>query len=88
MKIGPFVKNFLGVDIFIYENCVEFPMEMGDSLDNVENIENLEQDLFKNIAIMHGVQMVHMDIKPENICFSPHFKKFVFIDFGFSRLIS
>ena len=28
-----------------------------------------------------------MDIKPENIAYSPHFHKFVFIDFGFTEMI-
>ena len=28
-----------------------------------------------------------MDIKPDNIAYSPHFHKFVFIDFGFAEII-
>ena len=36
---------------------------------------------------MHSFKVVHMDIKPENIGYSPHHKKFVFIDFGFTEFI-
>ena len=28
-----------------------------------------------------------MDIKPDNIAYSPHFHKFVFIDFGLAEMI-
>jgi serine/threonine protein kinase len=31
--------------------------------------------------------MVHLDIKPANIGYSPYFQKEVFIDFGFSEFL-
>jgi hypothetical protein len=31
--------------------------------------------------------MVHLDIKPANIAYSNYFKKWVFLDFGFSEII-
>jgi serine/threonine protein kinase len=37
---------------------------------------------------MHGFKIIHLDIKPENIIFSSHFAKPVFIDFGFSEIIN
>lgn len=36
---------------------------------------------------MHGFNIVHTDIKVENIMFSPTYKKCVFIDFGLSKII-
>ena len=39
------------------------------------------------MAILHCFKIVHMDIKPENIAYSPHFKKFVLLDFGLSEFI-
>lgn len=36
---------------------------------------------------MHKYKIMHLDIKPDNIMFSNHFKKLVFIDFGFSEII-
>lgn len=39
------------------------------------------------MAVLHGLGIVHCDIKPENVMLSPHFKKAVFVDFGLSKLI-
>jgi serine/threonine protein kinase len=36
----------------------------------------------------HSLGIVHIDIKPANICFSPSLNEFIFIDFGFSRFIT
>jgi serine/threonine protein kinase len=37
---------------------------------------------------LHSLGIVHIDIKPANICYSPTLKEFIFIDFGFSRFIT
>ena len=36
---------------------------------------------------MHSLHIIHGDIKPDNVMFSPSLKKFVFVDFGVSRII-
>ena len=36
---------------------------------------------------MHSLHITHGNIKPDNIMFSPSLKKFVFVDFGVSRII-
>lgn len=36
---------------------------------------------------LHSLKIVHRDIKPNNICWSPTFSKYVLIDFGLSTLI-
>jgi serine/threonine protein kinase len=36
---------------------------------------------------MHRFHLVHLDLKPPNIMFSPSLSRSVFIDFGFSRII-
>jgi serine/threonine protein kinase len=33
---------------------------------------------------MHQFYITHNDIKPDNIVYSPTYKKFVFIDYGLS----
>jgi serine/threonine protein kinase len=32
------------------------------------------------------MKIVHFDIKPDNLMWSPHFKREVFIDFGLSEI--
>lgn len=45
-------------------------------------------DLLKEkLRILHAFNIVHLDIKPENIAFSPAYNEYVFIDFGLSRII-
>jgi serine/threonine protein kinase len=36
---------------------------------------------------LHALKIIHFDIKLENIAFSPAFDKYVFIDFGLSKII-
>lgn len=43
--------------------------------------------LKEQLAIMHNFHIVHLDIKPDNIAFSPSLNKPIFIDFGFSSVI-
>lgn len=45
-------------------------------------------DLKENLRLMHSFNIIHFDIKPDNVLFSPHFQKAVFIDFGFSEVIA
>lgn len=86
LKVGPYVQNFIGADVVVYENCVEFAMEMGEGLRGREQLDGLREDLLAGLLQMHRVKMLHLDIKPDNVCFSPFFGRFVFIDFGLSRI--
>ena len=36
---------------------------------------------------MHRIQLVHLDIKPDNVMLSPTFQRLVFIDYGLSKFI-
>lgn len=36
---------------------------------------------------MHSLNIIHGDIKPDNIMYSPFHKKYVFVDFGFSQCL-
>lgn len=36
---------------------------------------------------MHQLGLIHKDIKPENIMYSPTLKKCIFIDFGISHFV-
>ena len=43
--------------------------------------------LYDSLSLMHSFGIVHGDVKPENIMWSPSFKKNVFIDFGLSTVV-
>ena len=36
---------------------------------------------------MHTLKMVHRDMKVDNIGWSPYFRRWVFIDFGFAKIL-
>ena len=43
--------------------------------------------LYDSLSLMHSFGIVHGDVKPENIMWSPSLKKNVFIDFGLSTVV-
>ena len=50
-------------------------------------ISTFEKELLEGIRTMHSLQIVHRDIKPSNVGWSPHFEKWVFLDFGFAKIL-
>lgn len=40
-----------------------------------------------SLKLLHSFQIIHMDIKLDNIVWSQLYNKFVFIDYGFSKYI-
>ena len=48
---------------------------------------NFEKELSEGIKKMHLLNIVHRDIKPANMDWSPHFQKWVFLDFGFAAVL-
>ena len=49
--------------------------------------EESKAHLRKSLRLLHQLNIVHCDIKPENIAFSSSFHQPVFIDFGSCRLL-
>jgi serine/threonine protein kinase len=39
------------------------------------------------LRLMHEFRIVHLDVKPENVIWSEHQQRAVFIDFGFAEVI-
>lgn len=56
-----------------------------------EGIKTISEEDIKQmkhkLQILHRFQIVHLDIKPENLGFSSYNYSPVFIDFGFSRVL-
>ena len=68
-----------GVDLFDYVDL------HGPFSENT--IKPVARQLLTTLRKLHKRNVVHKDIKPENIMYSKTFKKLVFIDFGFSTVI-
>lgn len=71
-----------GFDMLIYDDFIEFPMEMCAPFKLKKN------NLKKQLAFMHSLGIIHGDIKSENIMWSPTYHKNVFIDFGFTKMLN
>ena len=81
---APRIDKIFGFDMLMYQECIEFPMEVCLKVD--KNPINTDE-IYQSLAIFHKLKIVHQDIKPDNIMFSPYKKKMVFVDFGLSRII-
>ena len=49
--------------------------------------KSLLKEVKKKLSKMRQLHLVHADIKPENIMYSPGWRKIVLIDFGLSMII-
>jgi serine/threonine protein kinase len=83
---GPKLFKIFGFDLVCFENAIEFSMEFCQ-LPEANKLEKLESDLFTGLKAMHSLQIVHQDIKTENVSWSSEFKRWVFLDFGFASFI-
>jgi serine/threonine protein kinase len=85
LVIGPQVEKYFGFDMLMFSECVEFAMEYCQPI----CFSNFKpEQLYEALAVMHRFQLIHNDIKPENIMYSPYFKRMVLIDFGLSRIVN
>lgn len=85
-QCGPYLSPIFGFDIVAYDDSVMFCMEKCTVLDHIDH--EVVNELKRSLKIMHRFHLIHYDINPNNIMFSPHFKKPIFIDFGFSSSVA
>ena len=85
LKVGPKIKKDFGFDIVVYSKMIMFAMEYCSQ--GQQFTLKTEEDLKQSLAVMHLLNIVHLDIKPTNIAFSNQYKKWVFIDFGFTTVV-
>lgn len=77
-----------GFDLVCYENVVEFFMEECEPLQRIPIIKGTLRDrLMYCLGVMHSFGLIHKDIKPANIVYSPTIQDLVFIDFGVSECV-
>lgn len=86
LHIGPCMPKVFGYDLLVFDDCVEFSMEFCRRRLLPEPA--LKDDLFGALRNLHSLKIVHCDIKPDNICFSEEYGKYVFIDLGLHLAIS
>lgn len=85
-EIGPKFETDLGFDLVCFSDCTEFHMELCEPAHN-ELILGSRSILESSLRTMHSIGLIHKDIKPSNILFSPSVGKCVFIDFGISHFV-
>ena len=77
--------NPFGFDLIIFNDCIEFSMEKCQHISRFG--EEDKKSLFEMLVKLHKYKIMHLDINPFNIMYSPYHKRNVFIDFGLSKVI-
>ena len=73
LDLCPSMDQFMGFDLITYNDALEFGMELGKPLFKLDYLDRLkaghlaEKDLKKSLKLMHKMNLIHGDIKPENI---------------------
>ena len=50
--------------------------------------DSLKENLLESLSFLHSFNVVHLDIKHENIGWSNNKNKAIFLDFGFSKMLN
>jgi serine/threonine protein kinase len=82
---GPTLKNWFGFDLIVWNNSIDFALERCDPLPKYA--DSFRESLLASLASLHRFRIVHRDINPANVMFSPTKHKLVFIDFGFADIV-
>lgn len=62
-------------------------MEACEPITNIKMKPYVEEELKRALKRLHLLQIIHFDIKMENVCYSYARKCFIFIDFGLSKIV-
>lgn len=80
-KVGSPSHDF---DLICFDDCIEFCVEKCGNPSEGYSLKRVESRLKYCVRVMHLLQLIHKDIKPANILFSPAVNDFVLIDFVIS----
>jgi serine/threonine protein kinase len=85
LKVGPQLSNLFGFDIVVFKDCAEFCMEQCRPI--YEFSAAMMWALKLKLRSLHCLNIVHLDIKPDNISFSPFLNEPILLDFGLSDVV-
>jgi len=87
LNVGPRVRLDMSFDLICYRDCLEFYMEACESIEYRPaglTFEDMGERLKESLFTFHRFHLIHKDIKPRNIVYSPYHSHYVFCDFGIS----
>ena len=64
----PRVDLYLGFDVIVYTDCIQYAMEQGQPIERMK--PQYANILKEKLRTMHQLNIIHCDIKPENIVMS------------------
>jgi serine/threonine protein kinase len=86
LGVGPKVRTFQNFDVVCYDNAAQFLLEKCKPLQS-QPLDEIEPQLLYCLKVMHTFKLIHKDIKPANIMYSPSLQNFVLLDFGVSTYL-
>lgn len=80
-----------GFDLICYDDCVEFSMEKCQAITTkkhtLKELDEVETRLKYCVRVMHCFELIHKDIKPDNILYNSY-GTVVLADFGISTYVA
>lgn len=74
LKIGPKIMSWGRIDLICYQDCMEFSMEYCSGMEvafSKLTFQDVRRRLIRNIRMLHMLRIIHKDIKPDNLLYSP-----------------
>ena len=88
----------MGFDIITYDDCIDICMEkcwhIGYKWEKIKEKDEQKKirktfmrEMKKKLLILRKLHIVHADIKPDNILYSPGWKNVILVDFGLAMIV-
>lgn len=86
LGIAPRVRHGKGFDLVLYNNGIEFAMELCKPYYYFSGTD-FTQSFTEMLCKLHWLHIIHKDIKPENLFCSFDESRLLFGDFGISNIV-